>query len=340
MDERIANVNGRNLALAVNRNERVGWGGNFAAARWMIAPIDDEAHMKRINLYSLHYLGLALGALKDKLDSLKAGETKLSAIRLHAYRARFTLAALDSADYEPPLPMCKKEANNIIATIDDLLKTQDTNTDDPTLDSFDLWSLSNKLERFDNILSAELPQAETYIIPDKRAYKVPALLAAAEVALSGDATKSLDKSVIYDLREAGRCVALEIPNGAGFHIFRAVEAVVLMYFPAIGLSAPKIRNLGRYIKMLVKNGVNPKIIGMLEHLKDHHRNPIIHPDVALTPDEALDLFGFAMSAINAMIRDIQAERDKRAAPILPMPGLIPSPQASAVANLLLGGGKR
>jgi hypothetical protein len=59
---------------------------------------------------------------------------------------------------------------------------------------------------------------------------------------------------------------------------------------------PSERNLGRYINALKEAGVDERIVGMLTHLKDFYRNPLAHPELFLTPQEALGLFGFAPSA--------------------------------------------
>ena len=50
---------------------------------------------------------------------------------------------------------------------------------------------------------------------------------------------------------------------------------------------------------------------MLTHLKDFYRNPLAHPELFLTPQEALGLFGFAPSAIAAIAVDIDAIRNKQ-----------------------------
>jgi hypothetical protein len=40
-----------------------------------------------------------------------------------------------------------------------------------------------------------------------------------------------------------------------------------------------------------------KVIGMLQHIKDFYRNPIMHPEESLTSDEAFSLFNTCLSAI-------------------------------------------
>jgi hypothetical protein len=75
---------------------------------------------------------------------------------------------------------------------------------------------------------------------------------------------------------------------------------------------PKMRNWGTYIKNLKACGVNPKVVSILEQIKDLYRNPIIHPETRLDIEEALSLLGIAESAISAMVMDIVARQAAKA----------------------------
>ena len=93
-----------------------------------------------------------------------------------------------------------------------------------------------------------------------------------------------------DVREAGKCLAYDLPTSAEFHIFRAVESVLRKYHAHVtgGNSPPKQRNMGVYIKSLIASGKgNPKVIAALQQMKDLHRNPVSHPEAILTQEEAL-----------------------------------------------------
>jgi len=117
---------------------------------------------------------------------------------------------------------------------------------------------------------------------------------------------SLEDSALDDWRQAGRCLAFDVPTASGFHMFRVIESVVLKYFPIFGLSVPTKpgdKNLGYYIKILEEKGLDIKIVGMLRHLKKFYRNPLMHPEIFLTSDEAEGLFGFAQSALSIMLED-------------------------------------
>ncbi len=146
------------------------------------------------------------------------------------------------------------------------------------------------------------------------------LIYSAEQALSKRSIEQLPDSCLKDIKEAGRCLAFDLPTACGFHIFRALETVILMYFPALRINLPskKLRNLGVFIALLegrdIKKKGRPivagapkadeKITGMLTHLKDFYRNPLMHPEITLEDDEAISTFQFAISAIDIMVHDI------------------------------------
>jgi hypothetical protein len=49
------------------------------------------------------------------------------------------------------------------------------------------------------------------------------------------------------------------------------------------------------------NKGDDKILAALEQMTDLHRNPLMHPEVILTPDEAIATLGIARSVITAML---------------------------------------
>src|SRR5262245_61046831 len=94
--------------------------------------------------------------------------------------------------------------------------------------------------------------------------------------------------------QAGKCLAFEVPTAAAFHIFRAAESVMRLYYIAIfgTIPAKKLRNWGAYLKNLKSHGgADPKILHSLEQIKELYRNPTIHPETKYTLEEALSLVG-------------------------------------------------
>ncbi|MBI4636112.1 MAG: hypothetical protein HY727_07150 [Candidatus Rokubacteria bacterium] len=265
--------------------------------------------MERVNGYFAVQLGLVIGAFLQHARPT----TAITAIVVHAANLQRMLEVFTAQTV--PLPLSKGRARELVAVLSRLSGEERLKVASP-LSSQEYTALAGAVIAFQNVLASELPALNLYLISKKRAYDMSTLIAQAEDVLPKDVIAALSnqaRHAIDDIREAGRCIAFDTSTAAGFHVFRAVEAVVLLYFPVFGINPPQKppeRNLGRYISLLETAGLDVKIVEMLKHLKDHYRNPLMHPEEFLTSDEAVNLFGFAQSAITAMIADQRKEREK------------------------------
>jgi hypothetical protein len=121
----------------------------------------------------------------------------------------------------------------------------------------------------------------------------------------------MPESCFEEIDESGRCLAYERPTASGFHILRAVELTILAYLLAIPrFVMPPInrQNWGEYIEQLRKaNGdgktADKETIDHMQSLKDHHRNPLMHPRDTLTIPEAVSLFAIGQSTIEIIVAD-------------------------------------
>lgn len=109
---------------------------------------------------------------------------------------------------------------------------------------------------------------------------------------------------IFDVSEAGKALAFELPTACGFHTFRATESVIRRYYAEAtgGKSHPKVRSIVIYVKALRSaNCGDLTILTALEQMATLHRNPIIHPEAALEIDEAIAILGISRSVVTAML---------------------------------------
>ena len=110
--------------------------------------------------------------------------------------------------------------------------------------------------------------------------------------------------VVQDVREAARSLAFDIPTAVGFHIFRAIEAIIKKeYFPLLNITVES-NNLGQHIALLEGAGVDEKILGTLRNIKDYYRNPISHPEEFWGLDQAESALMLAVHAITVILQDI------------------------------------
>ena len=157
----------------------------------------------------------------------------------------------------------------------------------------------------ETVLLAELQTLTTFLPAQKGAYSTQMLMNEAEKTLPASILRKLNEKTTQDIRQAGRCLALDIPTACGFHIMRAIESVLHDYYCEVCEPESKTRlsNWGAYLTELRKvqnDGQVKEVIAILQQFKDRHRNLIMHPELILTDDDAHTLFEKSKAAIIAM----------------------------------------
>lgn len=169
-------------------------------------------------------------------------------------------------------------------------------------------AIQDNASRLMMVLDTDLGHQPVYCVFPKRAYDIQILTSDATQVFSGAVRAALTEEEEHNIKEAGRCLAFEVPTAAGFHLFRALDSVLQRYVRLVRGSLPRNRNWGQYIKSLEDSGIDRKITGVLFQIKEFHRNPIIHPEARLDVEEALSLVGVAESALSMMVADMDVRR--------------------------------
>ena len=264
--------------------------------------------MHKVNQFAFYKFG---AALRD-LDDIKAGDTFLefSMPYLHASMALRTFIDENS---HISLPLSKAAAqaliNSITATMDGFFSPPGKGVDwDKKLDEGQVKTIIGKRTEFETIFEHESRDIDVYAVTPKGIYSTPALIERAENALPADVKSRLSAETVYDIQQAGRCLAFNIPTAAGFHILKAVEGMIRAYHLKLTGKhiAAKSRNWGAYIRDLSNHGADTKVTAYLSHIKDFYRNPIVHPEVTLTAEQSLSLFSAAVSAVVQLDAAIQS----------------------------------
>ena len=90
--------------------------------------------------------------------------------------------------------------------------------------------------RITDRLAADLSRSDLYFISEKRIYSPKGLIFNSEKMLPDRIVNEISEECKRDIQDAGRAIAFDLPTAAGFYISRALEIVILMYFPALGLN--------------------------------------------------------------------------------------------------------
>lgn len=256
--------------------------------------------MQRISL-SFFY---GLGSVLRPIDGL-AGGMKLNEVWATVYSAQSDLENLLATDWFAPA--VKNAVSPGMALLEALKRlTSRDDFDEGEIGHSEVYTTKSALKEFETILRAELSNADAYYVTRKAGYESLLLVENAE-QIFPSALGAKVPSAIGDIRAAGRCLAFELSTASGFHIFRAVETVLRVYWDAVasGLKQPDLQTIGSYAAELEKGNFGEvKTRETLKQMAKLHRNPLIHPEVSLDLEEAVGLFGICYSCIAAMLSEI------------------------------------
>lgn len=262
--------------------------------------IASRCHVPMIR-FSLPY-ALELGARLEAIALLPDTDLNYADVWLTVFNAESTVETMhQSSIFSPYLRSSSELARKLLSALAEI-KYKASNVQHMFY-SWEITSLKLAANNYKIAVLAELGSADTYFVTRKGGFDTMSLLLSGEVLFPLDLGQKVPEA-LYDTKEAAKCLAYDVPNACGFHLFRALEAVVRRYHAYVtgGSAPPKVRSLGVYIASLVKSGKgDPKIVATLKQMNDLHRNPLIHPEATLSNEEALTVLGVARSAVAAML---------------------------------------
>lgn len=274
--------------------------------RFWFLPIEGIA-MLVVNEFQFYELATVIHPLTDVSDELKYSDVWLAWSN--------AADALNRLFQQRALEFCFAAANELYAAIGQVVPSQFPKAiekfhalpdPEPELGWGAAQPIRQAAAKFETILSAELSNSDTYWISPKATHKTSMLLKSARNMLPSSIVQRVPEAAA-DFDEAGRCWLLDANTATGFHLMRAIDAVMRAYYrAAIGIEPKKkFRNWGAYIKQFRSCAqANQKTIDFLEQIKENYRNPVLHPEQNLDADDAQILFGVSISVVSMMARDI------------------------------------
>lgn len=241
--------------------------------------------------------------LYELAETFSMAQAELSK-KAKALDAFFTLSRLETvflkfeAD-QAAFPLSRDSARHVLASLipvinstfyeDNTRAKMKANFDaNAELDAWMWYSIRAQLDGFRHVLTAECRNSETYFIEKKVGFDIPTLLHSAEENLHQSIRPHVPAAAQRELREAGRCLALECYTACGFHTLRALEVVMGAYFKTFSKSEKEFRSWHDYVEALEKlakeatesNAKYPsaKVAAMLDRMRQLHRNPLMHPE--------------------------------------------------------------
>lgn len=262
--------------------------------------------MKKLSLIVFYQCGSELASLREITSTESVASVWGNLAKAELWLMRFLMESR-----ELPFTKSRVAAQNLlglITKIETQMLEQGSQEKMPSVQDIDKEILLTALGRFEKELEHDSRELNVFSVEDKGTHSATKLLEDAALNLPSDIRVRLTGESLEDIKAAGRCLAFDTPTASAFHILRGVEPLILQYRNALlGTSVKlKSRNWGAYIRELATHGADARVVGMLNHIKDFYRNPIMHPEETLTSDQALSLFHACLSAIVQLDAAIRA----------------------------------
>jgi hypothetical protein len=198
--------------------------------------------------------------------------------------------------------------NDLLATL-----TKCSEMGDPELRKSDAMppvlvaELKVAVDSFQATLLRELPRRPTYIVQKKGGFREHSLVDRGEELFPAELVSKVPDA-IPDIKQGTRCIAFDLPTAAGYHLHRANEAVLRVYYDAVtgGAPRPKDRSIGSYLREMDSRGAGTTDMKeTIRNIAKFHRNPLIHPEHSLKDvNEAIALLNNIHTAMVGMLREI------------------------------------
>lgn len=252
--------------------------------------------MERRNEYWDYWMGTQFTPLRH-VETDKTG----SDVILLTYQAWQTIISIENGNYVG-LELCYNQIiqlKNVVARFmpsGDLWQKK--------ISQFDIAMLRDALNAFETSLSIQFNQVNTYRVTAKGTHD-PRKLIESSWETFGSYWKGMSAIAQGDWVSGANCLAFALPTACGFHVVRAMEAVTVDLLKRLG-KVPAKRDFGHYVELMREAKVSAEAIDIVDQIRKHHRNPLIHPEDVLDIPMAMSLYDLCRAAIVSLIADMSS----------------------------------
>ncbi len=278
-------------------------------------PMEGGLVQKVTNLISLYQLGHQVGQF-----SLALANPHVTPMDITSHTA-FTRMILNHMLAEDPLPFESTRKGmvrlvNAIERMYDECKATPSKFHQPLITTVWLQELNSAISEVTIQLQHELDAMPIFFVTPRRAYSIDALINDATKIFGQDEVRCFSPTTVFDIQEAGKCIAFDRPTAAGFHCVRAVEAVARGYHVVVvGTSVAEGIPLGPVINglrtkrdklKLPKDDTMNIAIDLLDRFTKTYRNPITHPQMVLDLPKCMVVFDAMKCVISVMVENAKS----------------------------------
>lgn len=242
--------------------------------------------------YEYIKIGLAIRYLRHFVSTGTAGSALEAErdLRTHLGKANFSvsLAACNASCYAELVN--ELEAKNRTDAVDALAA-----------------KMSEEFERIEATVFAEASTKRIYSLPARR-FNTEFLLTTPEKLLKEGAFEKLNEIAKIDFASACRCILFGEATAAAFHILRATESVLKVYYchhrRQNRLQKPMWAGMVDQLRAKTRNRPPAALLASLDLIRTAYRNPTNHPEAIYQIDSAQDLFGVCLDVIGKMTDEL------------------------------------
>jgi hypothetical protein len=255
--------------------------------KWF-TPFSDSS-MKTTNLNIFYHLGSELSILSEHcgtgqsvVDLLIYGSGSLEWLRAFL---------IETEEYDEYLRDSRRYISETLAALQAVTSRERVVSGVPVSES-ECGSLIWARQKFEGLFEHECKRLQVFTVTPKGTRDTNLLIEAPETDLPKRVIPLVPEQFIYDLRQAARCLAFDIPTACAFHSCRATESLILAYYTVLSRKswAFKKRDWKIYIEQLGVEGAPKRITTRLDEIRASDRNAYTHPDENVPIDEAKVLY--------------------------------------------------
>jgi hypothetical protein len=173
---------------------------------------------------------------------------------------------------------------------------------------FDKGKLRDIMVKLRYTSRAEARTLDAYVLSEKR-FDVGRLARSPDSFLALGTFGKLPEIARFDLKEAGKCIAFELPTAGAFHLLRAAEDTLRSYFKTFfKRGSVNKMSWGQLVDRLRSKPRKPKpdevLLHHLDHIRKNFRNPTDHPEMMYDSDQVQDLLALVTDALNRMSKQL------------------------------------
>ena len=168
--------------------------------------------------------------------------------------------------------------------------------------------LKEAIRKFTLLLRTDFKEINLFKSAQIRDLKTRSLIESGEDILSRDFQPMLGNSITSDLRESARALLFELPTASGFQLGRAFEAITRKYVWHFVPNYPRdsqSNTLGKLGAAILGANVGGQVWALLDLIRTDYRNPLAHPELTLTLDEAISMRGIYAEAMHLMLSELK-----------------------------------